>query len=191
MRKVVLFMHVSLDGFVAMPSGEIDWVLIGEEMFDYASMQTNRSDLALYGRVTYELMDSYWPTAAYKPDATRHDIEHSTWYNNVRKIIASKTMKGDGLENTTIISENLSTEIRKLKKETGKDIVMFGSPSTAHSLMEENVIDDYWLFINPILLGQGIPLFKNFKHIVKLKLLESKTFTSGVVCLHYEAKADK
>ena len=68
---------------------------------------------------------------------------------------------------------------------------MFGSPSTAHSLMEENVIDDYWLFINPILLGQGIPLFKNFKHIVKLKLLESKTFTSGVVCLHYEAKADK
>ena len=64
-------------------------------------------------------------------------------------------MKGDGLENTTIISENLSTEIRKLKKETGKDIVMFGSPSTAHSLMEDNMIDDYWLFINPILIGQG------------------------------------
>lgn len=184
-------MHVSLDGFVGRPGGENDWILIDEEMFDYATMQTNRSDLALYGRVTYELMDSYWPTAASKPDATRHDIEHSTWYNNVRKIIASKTMKGDGLENTTIISENLSTEIRKLKKETGKDIVMFGSPSTAHSLMEDNMIDDYWLFINPILIGQGIPLFKNFKHIVKLNLLESKTFTSGVVCLHYEAKTDK
>lgn len=184
-------MHVSLDGFVARPGGEIDWALVDDEMFDYALMQTNRSDLALYGRVTYELMDSYWPTAADNPEASKHDIEHSKWYNNVKKIIASKTMKGDGLKNTTIISENLPTEIRKLKLEPGNDIVMFGSPSTAQSLMEENVIDDYWLFINPILLGEGLHLFKNFKHIIQLNLVESKTFTSGVVCLHYEAKPDQ
>jgi dihydrofolate reductase len=190
MRRVVLFMHVSLDGFVARPGGEFDWVLVSEEMFAYALKQTNRSDIALYGRVTYEMMNDYWPTAADKPDATHHDIEHSTWYNNVRKIIASKTMTDEGLQNTTVVSNNLSDEIRKLKKETGKDIVMFGSPSTACSLMEENLIDDYWLFINPILLGQGIPLFKKNTQIVKLNLLESKTFTSGVVCLHYEVKAE-
>ena len=190
MRRVVLFMHVSLDGFISRPGGEIDWVLVGEEMFDYALMQTNRSDIALYGRVTYELMDDYWPTAADKPDASHHDIEHSKWYNNVRKIIASKTMTDEGRQNTTIVSNNLCDEIRKLKKETGKDIVMFGSPSTARSLMEENLIDDYWLFINPILLGQGLPLFKKINQIIKLNLLESKTFTSGVVCLHYEVKAE-
>jgi len=191
MRRVVLFMHVSLDGIVGKPGEENDWIHTDEEMFDYALRQTNRSDTALYGRVTYELMDSYWPTAADYPDASQHDIEHSKWYNNVRKIVASKTMKGKSLKNATIVSDNLSDEIRKLKNENGKDIVMFGSPSTAQSLMEENLIDDYWLFINPVLVGQGNLLFKYINQIIKLKLLESKTFASGVVCLHYELKTDK
>jgi dihydrofolate reductase len=191
MRKLVLFMHVSLDGIVGKPGEENDWIQTDEEMFDYALMQTNRSDIALYGRVTYELMDSYWPTAADHPDASHHDIEHSKWYNSVRKIVASKTMKGKSLTNATVVSDNLADEIRKLKKETGKDIVMFGSPSTAQSLIAENLIDDYWLFINPVLVGQGNPLFKSIKQIIKLKLLESKTFASGVVCLHYELKTNK
>jgi dihydrofolate reductase len=89
---------------------------------------------------------------------------------------------------TQIVSENLATEIRKLKQKTGKNIIMFGSPTLAHSLMQENLIDDYWLLMNPILLGQGNPLFRGLKKEIKLKLILSKSFVSGVVCLHYEAK---
>lgn len=186
MRKLVLFMHVSLDGFVAGPKGEMDWITVDSEMFEYAGNRTNEADAALYGRVTYQMMESYWPTAGDQPAATKHDIEHSRWYNSVTKIVPSRTMKGAKLPNTKIISDHLSKEITQLKQAAGKDILMFGSPTVAHLLSQENLIDDYWLFINPILLGQGIPLFQGIQKNVKLKLLSSNVFSSGVVCLHYE-----
>lgn len=191
MRKVILFMATSLDGFTTDANGEIGWISTDGEMFDFAGQRTNEADTALYGRGTYQIMESYWPTAADQPNATKHDIEHSAWYNRVQKIIVSKTIKGADLKNATIISRNLPTEIRKLKKGKGKEIILFGSPTLARSLMEKNLIDDYWLFVNPILLGQGIPLFKGLKNEIKLKLILSKTFASGVVCLHYEAKTDR
>lgn len=187
MRKLVLFMHVSLDGFVAGPKGEMDWITVDNEMFEYAGNRTNEADAALYGRVTYQMMEGYWPTAGDQPAATKHDIEHSRWYNNVTKIVPSRTMKGAKLSNTKIISDHLSKEITQLKQTTGKDILMFGSPTVAHSLSQENLIDDYWLFINPILLGEGIPLFQGIQRNIKLKLLSSNVFSSGVVCLHYES----
>jgi dihydrofolate reductase len=190
MRKLVLFMHTSLDGFVAGPSGEMDWITVDEEMFDYAGKRTNQADTALYGRITYEMMESYWPTAADQPGATRHDIEHSRWYNKVTKVILSRTMKGTNLPNTKIISENISNEIIRLKQESGQDILIFGSPSASHSLMAENLIDDYWLFINPVLLGEGMPLFKGIKNKTRLKLVETIPFSAGVVCLHYEKTPD-
>ena len=190
MKKLVLFMHTSLDGFVGGPNGEMDWINVDEEMFDYAGGRTKEADTALYGRVTYQMMESYWPTAADQPGATKHDIEHSSWYNKVTKMVVSKTMKGVSLPNTKIISDNLVKEIIKLKQGTGKNIVMFGSPSVAHSLMTENLIDDYWLFVNPILLGQGIPLFKGIRDRTKLKLAKANAFSSGVVCLHYEKESD-
>jgi dihydrofolate reductase len=186
MRKLVLFMHVSLDGFVAGPGGEMDWIIADEEMFDYAGKRTNEADTALYGRVTYEMMQSYWPTAGDQPGATKHDIEHSTWYNSVTKVIISRTMKGANLAKTKIISDSVSDEILQLKQAPGRDIVIFGSPSASHSLMADNLIDDYWLFINPILLGQGIPLFKDIRDKIQLKLAKTVPFASGVVCLHYE-----
>jgi len=186
MRKLVSFMHVSLDGFVTDVNGKMDWILVDNEMFEYAGIRTRESDTAIYGRITYELMDNYWPTAAEQPNPTKHDLEHSKWYNRVSKVLVSKKMKGTHLPNTTIISENLSTEIRQLKKQAGKEIIMFGSPTVTHSLMEENLIDDYWLFVNPILLGKGLHLFKSLKNSIKLKLLSSKAFASGVVCIHYE-----
>lgn len=191
MKRLVLFMHTSLDGFVSGPNGEMDWINVDDEIFEYAGSRTNDADTALYGRVTYEMMENYWPTAADQPTATKHDIEHSRWYNKVAKVVLSKTMQGVNLTNTNIISDNLSNEIIKLKQGTGKDILIFGSPTASHSLMTENLIDDYWLFINPILLGQGIPLFKGIKDKTKLKLVTSNAFSSGVVCLHYEIKLDK
>lgn len=188
MRKLTLFMHVSLDGFVAGPKGEMDWINVDDEIFEYAGNRTNEADTALYGRVTYEMMDSYWPTAADQPNATKHDIEHSRWYNNVEKVVLSKTLQGQQRKNTKIISDNLSGQITALKQQPGKDILIFGSPSASYALMQEGLIDDFWLFINPVVLGQGIPLFKNVKVPLRLTLATSKAFPSGVVCMHYQNK---
>jgi Dihydrofolate reductase len=186
MRKIVSFMHTSLDGFVAGPAGEMDWIHVDEDMFEYAGRQTDRSDTALYGRVTWQMMQSYWPTAADKPNATKHDIQHSNWYNNVEKVVLSKTMQGENLPNTTIISNNVSDHIKALKQRTGNEIVIFGSPTVIHFLMTEDLVNDLWLFVNPILLVQGIPMFRNIRHKKNLKHVSGHTFSSGVVCLHYE-----
>jgi dihydrofolate reductase len=183
-------MHTSLDGFAAGSNREIDWIHVEQEMFDEALRQTNQSDTAIYGRVTYQLMDNYWPTAADQPNASKHDIDHSAWYKNVEKVIISKTMKDVKLPKTKVISENVTTEIRKLKNQAGKDIVIFGSPTICQLLMTENLIDDYRLFVNPILLGQGIPLFNRLNRRINLKLVTNKVFASGVICLHYEAKTE-
>lgn len=179
-------MHTSLDGYAAGTKGEMDWIHVDEEIFDYAAERTNEADTALYGRVTYELMESYWPTAADKADASKHDKEHSKWYSAVNKVILSKSMQGQKLKNTTIISDNIENQINDLKQKEGKEIIIFGSPSAAHSLMQLNLIDDYWLFVNPVLLGKGIPVFESTDEVLKLKLAASHTFSSGVVCVHYE-----
>ena len=185
MRKIISFMHISLDGFVAGPNGELDWVEVDEEIFNYVGKRISQGDTALYGRVTFEMMESYWPTAADKPTATRHDIEHSKWYRNVHKVVLSKTMKDEGLTNTTIISDNLSDRINEIKRQAGEDILLFGSPTATHSLIQLDLIDGYWLFVNPIILGKGIPLFVDIKNKTELKLLTTRQFTSGVTELSY------
>jgi dihydrofolate reductase len=190
MRNLVLFMHTSLDGFVAGTQGEMDWIHVDEEIFDYSAERTNQADTALYGRKTYQMMEGYWPTAADQPNPTRHDIEHSRWYKKVTKVVLSRTMQGANLANTKIISQNLKDEIIRLKQGPGKEIVIFGSPGAAHALMAENLIDDYWLFVNPILLGQGIPLFKNIPEKIALTLVASHVFSSGVVCMHHTCRRD-
>src|SRR6266446_5160581 len=115
MRKIISFMHVSLDGFVAGLNGEMDWIKVDEEIFNYVGKRISEGDTALYGRVTYQMMESYWPTAADKPTATKHDIEHSKWYKKVRKVVLSRTMKEAELTNTKIISDNLSEKINEIK----------------------------------------------------------------------------
>lgn len=145
----------------------------------------SEGDTALYGRVTYQMMESYWPTAADKPTATRHDIEHAKWYSKVHKVVLSKTMTEGDLANTTIISDNLSDNINEIKQQEGKDILLFGSPAATHSLIQQNLIDGYWLFVNPIILGQGIPLFVDIKDKIKLNLLNTRQFNCGVTELNY------
>ena len=186
MRKVIFLIHTSLDGFVAGMRGEMDWINVDESIFDFVWTITKKTDTALYGRVTYEMMQSYWPTTAEQPNATKHDKEHTAWYKKVSKIILSKTLKVEWLDNTRVISEQLVENIRKIKNEEGKNILIFGSPSASHSLLNEDLIDEFWLFINPILLGNGTPLFKNIHGITQLKLIETKIFNSGVIGLHYE-----
>jgi dihydrofolate reductase len=190
MRKIISFVHISLDGFLAGPNGEMDWIKIDEEIFDFVGKRISKGDTAIYGRVTYKMMENYWPTAADKPTATRHDIEHSKWYSKVHKVVLSKTMNAAdpvaiGLTNTTIISDKLSERINEIKQQPGEDILLFGSPTATHSLIQQNLIDGYWLFVNPIILGQGIPLFVDIKDKIKLKLLTTRQFNCGVTELNY------
>lgn len=190
MRKIISFMHLSLDGFVAGPNGEMDWIKVDEEIFDYAGKRISQGDTALYGRVTYQMMEDYWPTAGDKPAASRHDIEHSKWYNKVHKIVLSKTMNPDSYRetNTKIISDNLSDNINEIKQYhngVSKDILLFGSPTATHSLIQLDLIDGYWLFVNPIILGRGIPLFTGIQDKIKLNLLTTRQFTCGVTELNY------
>jgi dihydrofolate reductase len=187
MRRLVLFMHVSLDGFVTDPNGGMSFIKVDDEIFDYVGDRTNLSDMALYGRVTYEMMDAYWPTAPDKPNATKHEKEHGAWYNKVDKVVLSKSMKGQQKPNTIIISDDVEHRIKALKQQSGSEILIFGSPSAAHSLMQYGLIDEFWFFVNPVLVGGGgIPLFNNTQLATQLKLVNTKTFTNGVVCLHYE-----
>jgi dihydrofolate reductase len=185
MRKIISFMHISLDGFVAGPNGEMNWIKVDEEIFDHVGKRISEGDTALYGRVTYQMMENYWPTAGKKPNASQHDIQHSKWYSKVHKVVLSKTMKDADLTNTTIISDNLSNRINEIKQQPGEDILLFGSPTATHALIQLNLIDGYWLFVNPIILGRGIPLFVGIKDKIKLNLLTTRQFTCGVTELNY------
>jgi dihydrofolate reductase len=191
MRKIISFMHVSLDGFVAGPNGEMNWIKVDEEIFDHVGKRISETDTALYGRITYQMMEDYWPGAGDQPEASRHDIEHSKWYNKAHKVVLSRTMNPDSYreKNTTIISGNLSDNINKIKRSGGaagnEGILLFGSPTATHALMQQNLIDGYWLFVNPVILGRGIPLFANIQDKIELKLLSTRQFASGVTELNY------
>lgn len=178
-------MHISLDGFVAGPNGEMNWIKVDEEIFDYVGRRISGTEAALYGRLTYQMMESYWPTAGDGPTATKHDIDHSKWYKKAQKIVLSKTMKDQVLPNTSIISDKLPERINEIRKQAGPEILLFGSPTATHSLIQLGLIDGYWLFVNPIVLGRGIPLFVDIKEKIKLALLNTRRFTSGVTELNY------
>jgi len=185
MRRLVSFMHLSLDGRTNSATGGLEWINISDEMFECSERQSARSDLALYGHGTYQIMEAYWPTAADKPDASSHDIAHAGWYSKVDKVIISTTMPESDDPKKTVVGTDIPGYINKIKQMPGLDIVMFGSPTLTRSLMEDNLIDDYWLFYNPIILGTGVPLFGGLKDPIHLQLAESNTFKSGVVCSHY------
>ncbi len=188
MRKIISHMHVTLDGFVAGLNGEMDWIIIDNEAFDFVGNLTNQSDTAIYGRVTWEMMDNYWPTAANNPKATKHDVEHSNWYNSVEKFVISDSMKSRKKEKTTFIGDDITQEIKKLKDESGKNILLFGSPSVVRFLMKENLIDEYWLYLNPVILGKGISMFAELKNKIELSLKSSKVFNCGVIALQFTKK---
>jgi dihydrofolate reductase len=163
----------------------MNWITVDEEIFDYAEDRTKEANMALYGRVTWEMMEAYWPTAADKPNATRHDLNHSKWYNQVQKVVLSRSKQGDQQPLTTFIGENIAEQIKQLKQGDGKEIVIFGSPSAGQSLLQAGLVDDLWLFVNPVLIGKGIPMFPELKERVRLKLAKCRKFDNGVVCLHY------
>lgn len=184
MRKVQLLMHVSLDGFVGGPEGQMDWIIHDEQIFGDVHELLGPVDTALYGKTTYQMMAAYWPTAAKKPQATRHDIEHSQWVEKVKKIVVSKSLGQATWNNTQLIASNVLDELRKIKNLAGKGIMIFGSPRLSHFLMQKDFIDEYVLFVNPVILGKGIPLFRDPVR-TKLKVVNTKAYKNGVIHIHY------
>jgi dihydrofolate reductase len=185
MRKIVVLMHTSLDGFVAGPNGEMDWIRFDDELWENVTKVTDGADTALYGRITFQMMEGYWPTAAESPNASKHDIEHANWTNNNLKIVFSRSLAKTEWKNTRFIKDNIADEMKKLKEQSGKNLLLIGSASIVHTFMELDLIDEYWININPVLLGAGTPLFKNIKAATSLKLAEAKKFNCGVLGVQY------
>jgi dihydrofolate reductase len=185
MKKVVAFLHISLDGFVAGPKGELDWAKVDQSLFEHVGKRISIGDTAIYGRVTYDLMESYWPTAADHPNATQHTIEHSKWYKNVRKIVLSTTMADNPDNNVTVVSDQLTTKINQLKQAPGEEILIFGSPTATQSLMKEGLVDGFWIFLNPVILGKGKRLFEDDGPFLRLKQVSVNPIPSGAIELNY------
>lgn len=185
MRKLVLFMHVSLDGFAADPDSGLGWISYDSELQQYADGIVKTVGSPVYGRVTYDLMAGYWPTVLADPNASENSKAHAQWVDKATKIVFSRTMKKADWNNTIIINDNLAEEINNLKQQPGKDLVIFGSPTLARSFMELDLIDEYQLTLNPVLLGNGKPAYENIKNKSNLKLVKATPLKSGVVGLHY------
>ena len=190
MRKLKLLMHTSLDGFVTDQDGGMSWIKIDDTIFDYVDNKIIAGiGTALYGKVTYEMMEAYWPTAGDQPGASDHSRRHAVWYRNVDKIVLSTTLKTND-KKVTVIAQDLVERIKKEKNKPGKDILIFGSPSATHSLLEHDLIDGFALFVNPVLLGKGVKLFDRIPALEKLKLVGMEKFESGVLYLNYEREKD-
>ncbi|MDB5264858.1 MAG: dihydrofolate reductase [Parcubacteria group bacterium] len=185
MRNLVLFLHLSFDGFSAAEDGGLDWITYDESLEKYAEKLVGTVGSPVYGRVTYEMMKSYWPTLLNDPSASKHDKEHAAWIENVEKIVVSTTLPDQDWNNTRVIRENVVEEISKLKQEEGKDLVIFGSITLATSLMEHNLIDEFQFTVSPVILGKGKSFIRSIEEKIPLKLLSSETLDSGVLCLHY------
>jgi dihydrofolate reductase len=188
MRKVILLMHVSLDGFVqGQNDWEMDWITYDEELEKYSKDILSTVDTVLWGRGTYLGMQQYWTSVPSNPSATNHEIDHSHWLENTTKIVFSKSLDQVEWKNSRIVKENIAEEISILKQQTGKDMIIIGSPRFAHTLMQLGLIDEYRINVNPVVIGGGLPLFKDISDRINLKLVGNKTFNSGVVGLVYQS----
>jgi dihydrofolate reductase len=178
MRKLIVQELVSIDGFFAGPDGEIDWHRVDDEYRDYAKDFLNSLDALLFGRVTYQLMASYWPTAS-------NDIADKM--NTLTKIVFSKTLEEVEWQHTRLVKENVVEEITHRKQQQGKDMAILGSADFASYLMHAGLIDEYHITVVPVVLGNGMPLFKNIHERVNMKLVKSRTLgSSGSVQLFYQ-----
>ncbi len=185
MRKVIFFMLTSVDGFFEAPGHNIDWHNVDEEFNEFANEQLNSTDMLLFGRVTYEMMAGYWPTA----EAKASDPEVAGAMNALQKIVVSTTLDSADWENTRLIKDNVAEEVGKLKQQAGKDIIIMGSSDLAASLAEMGLVDEFRIMVNPVVLGEGKPVFSGIHGQMKLKLLKARTFGNGNVLLYYAPAA--
>jgi len=190
MRKIIAFDLVTLDGFFAGPKGEIDWFRTDDEFSKYNDEQTKSFGTVIFGHTTYEGMASYWPT----PDAFKNDPGVAGIMNSIPKTVFSETLKevkeGPIWKNVKVFHEIRPEEIIKMKKQGSGHIGIFGSGTIMQQFAKLGLIDEYWLLVNPVILGDGKPLFKDIKNKLSLRLLATKVFKNGNVLLRYEPAKD-
>lgn len=188
MRKLIVSMNVTTDGFMCGPDCELDWHFKcwTKEMGDALCKQLSMADTILLGRVTYNAMAKYWPAKIIDPSIGGGDFAFANMMNSYKKIVFSKTITSPGWNNSKLVNGNLEGEITALKHKPGKDIIVYGSGKLVSALMHYSLIDEYQLWLHPVILGKGKLLFNNLHKRLDLKLLKSKTFSSGVILLHYK-----
>lgn len=185
MGKLIYAMLVSLDGFIEGPDGELDWHLIDEELHRHFNALESKIDIQLYGRRLYENMTAYWPTADQNPSASAYEVEYARIWRTKPKIVFSKTL--DKVEwNGQLLREVNPEEINRLKAQPGTTLSL-GGPDLAATFRQLDLIDEYWLYVNPVVVGGGKPMFPALADLTRLQLLETQTFGSGVVLLRYRA----
>ncbi len=182
MRKLIYSMTVSLDGFVAGPGGEIDWSAPDEELHRFHNEQVMVLGAHLLGRRLYEVM-TYWETADQEPSLADYALEFARIWNDLPKIVFSKTLE-NVVGNARLVRDDAAQEVARLKEQAGKDLAV-GGAGLASSLMKVGLIDEYRLFVSPIVLGDGTPFFPPLASRINLELVETRTFGSRVVYLRY------
>ncbi len=183
MRKLIYFSMASLDGFIERPNGSLDWQIIDEELHLFVNNQAREVGASLYGRRMYELMMAYWPTAD-TPSNPAFISEFAQIWKQMPKIVFSRTL--DRVEgNARLIKGDPVAEVARLKEQPGKNLEV-GGAKLAQALMGAGLIDEYQIYIHPIILGTGTPMFPGATESCKLKLVETHTFKSGVVFLRYQ-----
>jgi len=188
MRKIAVLEHISLDGFLATRDGGLEWAQVDDEIWEFVEPVIKACDTAIYGRKTYEMMAAYWPSAADSPDASPHDVEHGRWAAGATKLVFSRTLASApwGTDaSATLVRDDPAAALRTIKQQSGGDMVVLGSASIAHALLQHGLVDDLYLTVNPVLLGGGLPMFPNAAQSRMLRLIDSRQFSSGVVGLHY------
>jgi len=185
MRKVVLGMSMSIDGFMEGPDRGLEWQLVDEELHQFFNDRLRGMGAFVNGRVTHELMAAFWPTADQQPGAAPQMVEFAGIWREMPKIVYSRTLTTTEWH-TTVIREFDPEEVRALKAEPGGDLAL-GGAEVAGLFIEHGLVDEYLIYVHPVLLGEGNPLFPSSKTRHRLDLVETRTFGSGVVLLHYRA----
>ncbi|HZA61325.1 MAG TPA: dihydrofolate reductase family protein [Nitrososphaeraceae archaeon] len=188
MRKLRLHVNMSVNGCIAGPNGEMDWMvgLKDDELIKYTFKLHEPVDTILLGRKMTDVFISYWSDVMNKPD--------DPWYSfskkmiETPKVVFTKTLNKSRWINTDIATGDLKEEVNKIKSQNGRDIIVYGGASFDSSLIKEKLIDEMYFFINPVAIGNGMTIFKDLNEIQKYTLIESKAFESGKVLLHYGAK---
>jgi dihydrofolate reductase len=183
MRKLIVFNMVSVDGFFVDSEGDMRWAHKNDAEWNaFTSGNASGSGVLVFGRITYELMASYWPTAM----ALQNSPVVARGMNEMPKIVFSRTLDKVSWSNTKLIKGDLAAEVRKLKQESGPDMVILGSGSIVSQLTQENLIDEYQLALSPIVLGKGRTLFEGVQEKLNLKRTNSRTFGNGTVFVCYQ-----
>ena len=184
MRKLIWMMSASVDGYMEGPNREIDWHTVDDELFAHLSGWLTKTGGLLEGRVTYELLAEHWPTADQDPDATPAVIEFARFWREVPKVVYSRSLERADW-NATVARDVVAAEVLALKSQPGGDLVV-GGAELASEFVRQGLIDEYRLYVHPVLLGRGTPMLRPTDANLALRLVESRVFGNGVVMLRYE-----